>query len=229
MTRAEYEACQARDESGFRAAIEHADAQGPREPASPTSTTRCWSPTNGGAATSTTSSTARSTARSARCATNSSWFKLWSTLASREKAQELATTAAERVYRSDAMKKAIEGLGDGARQGDRQAHRARHGRHGRPGRRNACRRFLGAATGRPWRASSPTAPARNTQRRSGQGRRPGLDRAGAGRGQRGYSRHGGAGGAPPARQHGRRASASASSARFWAASCRWWPAASASS
>ena len=40
----------------------------------------------------------------------SGWFKLWSTLASREKAQELATTAAERVSRSDTMKKAIEGL-----------------------------------------------------------------------------------------------------------------------
>ena len=40
----------------------------------------------------------------------SSWFKLWSTLASREKAQELATTAAERVYRSDAMKTALEQL-----------------------------------------------------------------------------------------------------------------------
>src|SRR5205085_2841347 len=43
----------------------------------------------------------------------SSWFKLWSTLASREKAQELATTAAERVYRSDPMKKAIEALATG--------------------------------------------------------------------------------------------------------------------
>ena len=59
------------------------------------------------------SSTARSTARSARCARSSSWFKLWSTLASREKAQELATTAAERVYRSEPMKKAIEGLATG--------------------------------------------------------------------------------------------------------------------
>jgi hypothetical protein len=43
----------------------------------------------------------------------SSWFQLWSTLASRERAQELATMAAERVYRSDAIKKAIEGLAAG--------------------------------------------------------------------------------------------------------------------
>ena len=43
----------------------------------------------------------------------SSWFQLWSTLASRERAQELATMAAERVYRSDAIKKAIEGLATG--------------------------------------------------------------------------------------------------------------------
>ena len=43
----------------------------------------------------------------------SSWFKLWSSLASRERAQELATTAAERVYRSEPMKKAIEALATG--------------------------------------------------------------------------------------------------------------------
>ena len=70
-------------------------------------------PTNGGAAISTTSSTARSTAPSARCARSSSWLKLWSSLASREKAEELATAAAERVYRSEAMKKAIEALATG--------------------------------------------------------------------------------------------------------------------
>ncbi len=43
----------------------------------------------------------------------SSWAKLWSTLASKEKAQELAETAARRVYESDAMKKAIEDLAVG--------------------------------------------------------------------------------------------------------------------
>ena len=43
----------------------------------------------------------------------STWFQLWSSLASRERAQELATTAAERVYRSDEIKKAIERLATG--------------------------------------------------------------------------------------------------------------------
>ena len=40
-------------------------------------------------------------------------MQLWQTLASQEKARELATTAAERVYRSDAMKKALEGVASG--------------------------------------------------------------------------------------------------------------------
>ena len=43
----------------------------------------------------------------------SSWFQLWSSLASRERAQELATMAAERVYRSDAIKKGIERIATG--------------------------------------------------------------------------------------------------------------------
>ena len=72
----------------------------------------------------------------------SSWFKLWSTLASREKAQELATTAAERVYRSDPMKKAIEGLATRGSAGgvgraldrriDSQSGDAMHARSSRP-------------------------------------------------------------------------------------------------
>jgi hypothetical protein len=40
-------------------------------------------------------------------------MQLWQSLASKEKAQELATTAAERVYRSDSMKKALEGVAAG--------------------------------------------------------------------------------------------------------------------
>jgi len=43
----------------------------------------------------------------------SSWVQLWQTLASQEKARELATTAAERVYRSDALRKALEGVATG--------------------------------------------------------------------------------------------------------------------
>ena len=43
----------------------------------------------------------------------SSWTQLWSSLASKEKAQQLAETAAKRVYGSEAMKKAIEELAGG--------------------------------------------------------------------------------------------------------------------
>jgi hypothetical protein len=43
----------------------------------------------------------------------STWMQLWSTLASRDKAQELATTVAERVYRSDAIKQGIERIATG--------------------------------------------------------------------------------------------------------------------
>ncbi len=43
----------------------------------------------------------------------STWMQLWSTLASRQKAQELATGAAERVYRSDAIKQGIERIANG--------------------------------------------------------------------------------------------------------------------
>jgi nitrogen regulatory protein PII-like uncharacterized protein len=43
----------------------------------------------------------------------STWMQLWSTLTSRQKAQELATTAAERVYRSDAIKQGIERIANG--------------------------------------------------------------------------------------------------------------------
>jgi hypothetical protein len=43
----------------------------------------------------------------------SSWFQLWSSLASKDRAQELATSAAERVYRSDAIKAGIERIATG--------------------------------------------------------------------------------------------------------------------
>jgi hypothetical protein len=43
----------------------------------------------------------------------STWFQLWSSLASKERAQELAVSAAERVYRSDAIKNGIERIATG--------------------------------------------------------------------------------------------------------------------
>jgi hypothetical protein len=43
----------------------------------------------------------------------STWMQLWSTLASRQKAQDLATAVAERVYRSDGIKQGIERIASG--------------------------------------------------------------------------------------------------------------------
>ena len=109
MTRAEYEACQARDENGFRAAIETLTRRGLESGLANVDykilVADEWRRGNIDDIIDREVDRAIGEVRE-----ESSWFKLWSTLASREKAQELATTAAERVYRSDPMKKAIEGL-----------------------------------------------------------------------------------------------------------------------
>jgi hypothetical protein len=112
MTRAEYEACQARDENGFRAAIETLTRRGLESGLANVDYKILiadeWRRGNIDDIIDREVDRAIGEVRE-----ESSWFKLWSTLASREKAQELATTAAERVYRSDPMKKAIEGLATG--------------------------------------------------------------------------------------------------------------------
>ena len=112
MTRAEYEACQARDENGFRAAIETLTRRGLESGLANVDykvlVADEWRRGNIDDIIDREVDRAIGEVRE-----ESSWFKLWSTLASREKAQELATTAAERVYRSDPMKKAIEGLATG--------------------------------------------------------------------------------------------------------------------
>ena len=112
MTRAEYEACQARDESGFRAAIETLTRRGLESGLANVDykvlVADEWRRDNIDDIIDREVDRAIGEVRE-----ESSWFKLWSTLASREKAQELATTAAERVYRSDPMKKAIEALATG--------------------------------------------------------------------------------------------------------------------
>jgi hypothetical protein len=112
MTRADYEACQARDEQGFRVAIE-------------TLTRRSL---EGGIAGFDYKAVVGDEWRRGNLddvidrqvdqalgelRDESSWMQLWQTLASQEKARQLATTAAERVYRSDAMKKALEGVASG--------------------------------------------------------------------------------------------------------------------
>jgi hypothetical protein len=112
MTRAEYEACQARDENGFRAAIETLTRRGLESGLANVDykvlVADEWRRGNIDDIIDREVDRAIGEVRE-----ESSWFKLWSTLASREKAQELATTAAERVYRSDPMKKAIEALATG--------------------------------------------------------------------------------------------------------------------
>jgi hypothetical protein len=113
LTRAEYEACQAGDEHGFRQAIEALTLK---------------SLESGLANLDYRAIVADEWRRGGidevidrqvdqaigQVRDESSWLQLWSSLASRERAQELATTAAERVYRSDAIKKAIEQLATGA-------------------------------------------------------------------------------------------------------------------
>ena len=112
MTRADYEACQARDENGFRVAIEALTRKGLETGLANVDYNALvadeWRRGNVDDVIDREADRAITEVRE-----ESSWFQLWSTLASREKAQELATTAAERVYRSDAMKKAIENLATG--------------------------------------------------------------------------------------------------------------------
>jgi hypothetical protein len=112
MSRAEYEACQARDEGGFRLAIESLTRKGLETGLASVDYKALvadeWRRGN------IDDVIDREVDRAiAEVRDESTWVALWSTLASREKAQELATTAAERVYRSDAMKKAIETLATG--------------------------------------------------------------------------------------------------------------------
>jgi len=112
ISRAEYEACQARDEQGFRRAVEALTLKG-LETGLANLDYRAivadeWRRGNLDDIIDRQVDDAIGQVRD-----ESSWFQLWSSLASRERAQELATTAAERVYRSDAIKKAIEGLAAG--------------------------------------------------------------------------------------------------------------------
>ena len=112
MTRADYEACQARDESGFRAAIETITRRGLQAGLADIDYKALvadeWRRGNIDDIIDREVDRAVGEVRD-----ESSWLKLWSSLASRERAEELATTAADRVYRSEPMKKAIEALATG--------------------------------------------------------------------------------------------------------------------
>lgn len=112
ITRAEYEACQARDEQGFRRAVEALTLKGMETGLANLDYQAIvadeWRRGNMDETIDRQVDEAIGQVRD-----ESSWFQLWSTLASRDRAQELATTAAERVYRSDAIKTAIERLATG--------------------------------------------------------------------------------------------------------------------
>jgi nitrogen regulatory protein PII-like uncharacterized protein len=112
MTRADYEACQANDEPGFRRAIEALTLKGLETGLANVDYRAIvgdeWRRANMDDIIDRQVDQAVGQVRD-----ESSWFQLWSSLASRERAQELATTAAERVYRSDAIKKAIEQVATG--------------------------------------------------------------------------------------------------------------------
>lgn len=112
FTRADYEACQTQDEQGFRRAIEALTLKG----------------LTAGLATLDYGPLVADEWRRehfdetidkqvdeaiGQVRDESSWFKLWSSLASKDSAQELAASAAERVYRSDAIKAGIERIATG--------------------------------------------------------------------------------------------------------------------
>ncbi len=109
ITRAEYEACQSRDEEGFRAAIEAVTIAALQRGLAGTDYRAIvdeeWR--NGGLDD---VMARRVDAAIAELRGETSWTDLISSLASKETAKQLATSAAERVYRSEEMKSAIERL-----------------------------------------------------------------------------------------------------------------------
>ena len=112
LTRAEYEACQAQDEQGFRSAIEALTLKGLQAGLATYDyrpvIAEQWRRHNLDDVIDKQVDEAIGQVRD-----ESTWFQLWSSLASRDRAQELATMAAERVYRSDAVKKGLEQLATG--------------------------------------------------------------------------------------------------------------------
>jgi nitrogen regulatory protein PII-like uncharacterized protein len=112
LSRSEYEACQAQDEDGFRTAIEALTLKGLRAGLAnfdyKSLVAEQWRRNNIDDVIDRQVDQAIAQVRD-----ESSWFQLWSTLASRERAQELATMAAERVYHSDAIKKGLEQIATG--------------------------------------------------------------------------------------------------------------------
>jgi len=112
MTRAEYEACQARDEQGFRTAIEAVTRRGLETGLVgldyKAQVGEEWRRGNVDDIIDRQVDVAIDQVRE-----EASWIELMQSLASKDKGEQLATAVAERVYRSDAMKKAIEEVAAG--------------------------------------------------------------------------------------------------------------------
>lgn len=115
MSRADYEACQTRDEAGFRSAITAIIEKTLTASISQVDYNEIvkdqWRTGNLDHIVDTRVDLAVEEVRD-----ETSWGSLIKSLASKETAQELATAVAERVYRSEAMKAAIEGLATGVAQ-----------------------------------------------------------------------------------------------------------------
>lgn len=112
MSRAEYEACQARDELGFKAAIEALTQKALiRGLASIDYKTAIATEWRTGRVDEVIDK--RVDQAMGEIKDETSWANLLQSLAYKEKAQELATAVAERVYKSDAIRIAIEGLATG--------------------------------------------------------------------------------------------------------------------
>ncbi|MFM2422647.1 MAG: hypothetical protein RL291_1177 [Pseudomonadota bacterium] len=109
MTRVEYEACQARDEKTFRDAIERLTRKGLEAGLANVDYTELvsegWRRQNLGDVIDKLVDRATEEVRK-----ESSWGQLVGSLWTKEKAQQLAVTVAERVYKSEDMKRALEGL-----------------------------------------------------------------------------------------------------------------------
>ncbi len=112
LSQAEYEACHAQDEQGFRRAIEALTLKGLESGLANLDYRPLvadeWRRENFDELIDKQVDQAIGQVRD-----ESTWVQLWSSLASRERAQELATSAAERVYRSDAVANGIERLAGG--------------------------------------------------------------------------------------------------------------------
>lgn len=109
MTRADYEACQAQDEAGFKTAIERLTRRGLDQGLQGVDyaevVSESWRRQNLDDVVDKLVDRATEEVKG-----ESSWGQLLGSLWTKEKAQQLAITVAERVYKSDDMKRALEGL-----------------------------------------------------------------------------------------------------------------------